>query len=112
MGQSHSAEITQHNQSKRRSFLITPKKLIRLRRQTSHENSGTSQQTNITQTLVVGENDYHKTADGHGMYIDIVHVFKKKSKQNSMLTISFYILYIHNNSFAIHLLILTSMMVV
>lgn len=111
MGQSHSAEITQHNQSKRRSFLITPKKLIRLRRQTSHENSGTSQQTNITQTLVVGENDYHKTADGHGMYIDIVHVFKKNQNKTACLPF-LSLLYIHNNSYAIHLLIITSMMVV
>ena len=85
MGQSHSAEVTQHNQSKRRSFLITPKKLIRLRRQTSHENSGAAQQTNITQTLIVGENDYHKTADGHGMYIDIVHVFKKNQNKTACL---------------------------
>ncbi|CAG9798032.1 unnamed protein product [Chironomus riparius] len=65
MGQSHSSEVTQHNQSKRRSFLITPKKLIKLRRQTSHENSGTSQQANNTQTSFLGERDYHKTADRH-----------------------------------------------
>jgi hypothetical protein len=69
MGQSHSSEVTQHNQSKRKSFLITPKKLIRLARQTSHENSGApQQQTSITQTPIVGEEDYHKTADRHGMY--------------------------------------------
>lgn len=40
MGQSNSSnDVTQHQQ-KRRSFLITPKKLIRVRRQTSCENSG------------------------------------------------------------------------
>ncbi|XP_070509313.1 protein cappuccino-like isoform X2 [Chironomus tepperi] len=64
MGQSHSTELTPQTQSKRRSFLINSKKLIRLRRQTSHENSASPQSIN-TQSPVIGENDYHKTADRH-----------------------------------------------
>lgn len=61
MGQSQS---TQHPNQKRRSFLITPKRLIKLRRQTSSENSGArSQQDDSTQTQFEGESNYHETAD-------------------------------------------------
>ena len=114
MGQSHSSEVTQHNQSKRRSFLITPKKLIKLRKQTSHENSGTSQHANNTQNQVVGEKDYHKTADRHGMYKVIVQV-SIKTKQHAYHFLLLFTLYNHNKQLfrSMHLLVvLTSIMVV
>lgn len=104
MGQSHSSEasdVTPHNQSKRRSFLISTKKLIRIRRQHSHENSGASQQSINTQTPVVGEKDYHKTADRHGMYRYCASLFflltnKIKTKQHAyhfFLSFIFYTLH-------------------
>jgi hypothetical protein len=70
MGQSHSSIIQQQQQhqipQKRRSFLITTKKLIRLRKQTSCENSGAaSTHDETTQTSYEGEIEYHKTADGN-----------------------------------------------
>jgi hypothetical protein len=68
MGQSHSSILNQPSTTslKRKSFLVTSKKLIRLRRQTSSgENSGaaSSVQDGTTQTLNKGENDNQKTAD-------------------------------------------------
>lgn len=101
MGQSHSSEasdVTPHNQSKRRSFLISTKKLIRIRRQHSHENSGASQQSINTQTPIIGEKDYHKTADRHGMYRLCKSFFlltnKIKTKQHAYhFFLSFYILH-------------------
>ncbi|KAG5675766.1 hypothetical protein PVAND_005643 [Polypedilum vanderplanki] len=71
MGQSSSI-LQQSSSLKRRFFLVTPKKLIRLRRQTSCENSGavSSHQNEFTQALNEGEDDIQKTADSRDRHKD------------------------------------------